>query len=883
MLARRRLTLNNVKLVHKIRIPIFVLSFALILITVVLSRAMSHVSDTTRMLADESMKMIELVLKTERDLFQAQMIERSLIFVKTRSDDFKLLSDLHDQTINDSRRLVEELLLVASDESTSESAKAYLAYHQEWEKLTRKVQSERAADTRAGRNTAIDISFGSALENFDKMREQLTKLAQRVQENASQSAVTAINYSAQASTQSNVLLLLALVISVALALLFPKVVLSPIKRVLEGIENVRRQGDFSFRLDMQQEDEIGAIAKYFDELMKSLQTIITQCNHTVTNISQGQAGDRVTLECAGDILTLKQGINRSADAIEQSMNEIANMTSKLAQGLFDESATSLEGSYGKTINDGNSAKRTMRAAIYTVNDALERLAQGDFSARIVEDLPGELSGLKRDFNRSASAVEESMSLINQVMSDLAKGNFDSDLRSDLPGEYGRTISNGLEAKLTLRSAIKETETSLTAMANGDFSYKISSLLPGELENLKRAVNLALDNIQLTLSEMTTLSQKIASGDFDYKSNAKLSGAFGITLENLNASAGKMGSTIQEILFVMSELEQGNFSFRIEQEMEGDLEQLKLKINSTLNQLELITGRIGDTLSSLSKGDLRERISLDCQGAFENLKSDVNTTVDNLNSIVNDIALSADQVNQSSNQIIDGSRQLGDQMGQTSSSVESTKSALASILDANAMSVKSIRNVSEQCTEASTNAVTGELAMQEVLESVVQISESSSKIESILGTINDISFQTNLLALNASVEAARAGESGRGFSVVASEVRGLAQRSSSAAKEIKELISEILNRVGSGKSVAENSSKVLSDIVSSFSSVTNAVQDVRASIERQNENINEIQEEMNRVDRNTRDSLSMSEKSVSASLEAGRQAQQLTRLVDHFAR
>jgi len=168
-----------------------------------------------------------------------------------------------------------------------------------------------------------------------------------------------------------------------------------------------------------------------------------------------------------------------------------------------------------------------------------------------------------------------------------------------------------------------------------------------------------------------------------------------------------------------------------------------------------------------------------------------------------------------------------------------------------------------------------------VEAMGEINKSSKKIADIITVIDEIAFQTNLLALNAAVEAARAGEHGRGFAVVAAEVRNLAQRSATAAKEIKGLINESIQRVTDGSELVDQSGKTLGEIVSSVKRVTDIIAEITAASQEQASGIDQVNKAIMQMDETTQQNAALVEETTSASQSMKEQARELMRQVDAF--
>lgn len=238
---------------------------------------------------------------------------------------------------------------------------------------------------------------------------------------------------------------------------------------------------------------------------------------------------------------------------------------------------------------------------------------------------------------------------------------------------------------------------------------------------------------------------------------------------------------------------------------------------------------------------------------------------------NQVGASSQQLSEASQQVSAGATEGASALQETVASVEE----LSSMVKLNADNAKQAASLSSSGSKA---AEEGEGEIRNLIASMNDISESSRKIEEIINVIDDIAFQTNLLALNAAVEAARAGEQGKGFAVVAEAVRGLAQRSASAAKEITTLIKDSVSKTERGSKIADTSGTVLKNIVTSIKKVSDLNSEIAAASSEQANGINQISKAMNEIDSTTQQNASASEEVASASTELSTQAELLQQLV-----
>ena len=244
---------------------------------------------------------------------------------------------------------------------------------------------------------------------------------------------------------------------------------------------------------------------------------------------------------------------------------------------------------------------------------------------------------------------------------------------------------------------------------------------------------------------------------------------------------------------------------------------------------LIRSSIKDSVEStvhcvirIAGGDLETKIESPGKDEISWLRAELNSMRKKLRTMVLEVRETVDGVNTASEEIASGNTDLSTRTESQASALQQTASSmqqLAETVRSNAQSTDEARNVVAQSTRV---AAQGAQMMQDVIGRMGEINASANKISDIIGVIDGIAFQTNILALNAAVEAARAGEQGRGFAVVASEVRALAQRSSTAAREIKVLIGDSAEKVNAGSKLVDNAGRTMQEILDSVNRVSGLI-------------------------------------------------------------
>lgn len=250
----------------------------------------------------------------------------------------------------------------------------------------------------------------------------------------------------------------------------------------------------------------------------------------------------------------------------------------------------------------------------------------------------------------------------------------------------------------------------------------------------------------------------------------------------------------------------------------------------------------------------------------------------INRIIENLNGSSEQVSNAAHQIASSSEELSQATTEQASSLEETVATIEELTSMVKVNSENAGQAAQLSNETSEIASRGEQEIQALVSSMSTISGDSKKIAEIINVIDDIAFQTNLLALNAAVEAARAGEQGKGFAVVAEAVRSLAQRSSSAAKDITELIKSSVERIENGSRQAEKSGAVLVEIVAAVKKVTEINNEIAAASTEQSNGIAQISKAMNQLDQVTQVNAASSEEAAASAEELSAQAESMTQVI-----
>jgi methyl-accepting chemotaxis protein len=285
--------------------------------------------------------------------------------------------------------------------------------------------------------------------------------------------------------------------------------------------------------------------------------------------------------------------------------------------------------------------------------------------------------------------------------------------------------------------------------------------------------------------------------------------------------------------------------------------------------------------TVAAGDLTSRIEVDTKDETGELLAALKAMNESLRSIVHQVRDGTRTLSTATDEIATGNLDLSSRTEQQASALEETASSMEELTSTVKQNAENARQANALAQSASEVAVRGGVVVADVVTTMGSINESANRIVDIIGVIDGIAFQTNILALNAAVEAARAGEQGRGFAVVASEVRNLAQRSASAAKEIKTLIGDSVSKVNEGSRLVHEAGSTMEDVVGSVRRVTDIMAEITAASLEQEAGIEQINQAVSEMDSVTQQNAALVEEAAAAAQSLQVQSGQLEQMVSTF--
>jgi len=343
------------------------------------------------------------------------------------------------------------------------------------------------------------------------------------------------------------------------------------------------------------------------------------------------------------------------------------------------------------------------------------------------------------------------------------------------------------------------------------------------------------------------------------------------------------SAEREIDMIVDAAAAGDLSRRIDMRgKEGFFENLGNGLNRLLTISDSVISDTVRVFDALAHGNLTRKIDEDYQGAFDKLKQDANATVDRLTDIITRIREAASTVSTGANEIAQGNADLSKRTESQASSLEETASSMEEMTSAVKQTSENAVHANELADSAKQRAQSGGQVVSKAVVAMDEINQASKKIADIIGVIDEIAFQTNLLALNAAVEAARAGEQGRGFAVVAGEVRNLAQRSAGAAREIKDLIRDSVEKVDAGTSLVNESGKTLDEIIQAVERVSTMIQEISTAAREQSSGIEQVNTAVAQMDEMTQQNAALVEEATAAGEAMAEQSQSMMQMMEFFS-
>ncbi|WP_019898278.1 methyl-accepting chemotaxis protein [Methylotenera mobilis] len=480
------------------------------------------------------------------------------------------------------------------------------------------------------------------------------------------------------------------------------------------------------------------------------------------------------------------------------------------------------------------------AAEQSIARLIEQTVSGDLMNRIdaTQYPDGFLKDISEGMNKLLEAVIGPLNMAANYVDNLSKGVIPAEITTEYEGDFN-IIKNNLNAcGIAIKSLVADGNLLAKAAEAGDLSARADATKHlGEYRKVIEGLNATLDAIIEPLNMAANSVEDIARGDIPQQITHRYNGDFNKIKDNLNTCFSAINALVADTKMLSDAAGEGNVSVRADPDQHfGDFRKIVEGVNNTL---EMIVGPIAT------------------------------------------VKMSIETINTAAKEIAQGNSDLSRRTEDQAASLEKTAASMEELSSTVKQNADNAKQANQLATAASDVAVKGGVVVSEVVTTMANINQSAKKIEDIISVIDGIAFQTNILALNAAVEAARAGEQGRGFAVVAGEVRNLAQRSASAAKEIKVLITESVNNTNVGTVQVEKAGNTMHEIVTSVKRVTDIIAEISAASQEQSVGIEQVNEAIMKMDDVTQQNTALVEEAAAAAESLMDQADELMKAVSVF--
>lgn len=578
-----------------------------------------------------------------------------------------------------------------------------------------------------------------------------------------------------------------------------------------------------------------------------------------------------------------QALNQAKKTLRLLDQQMTDVVAEHAKGnikaMID--VDQFSGEYCNMAQEINRMLKMHADILRKTSDSMQLLGQGDFSAQL-ETLPGDLNALNVSFDSLKNNVKTLISDMAQLSAAHAQGDIDALLDiSQFDGDF-KAVAQGVNQMVT--AYVSDTEKFIAVMDNigrGDLTVQLEAM-PGQKAAMNKSVDRIRGNLKGIVDSVNWVNAEHDKGNIDMTLRADMfKGQFSLLATSINNIVAGHIALNQKAMACVQAFGDGNFDAPLEQ-FPGQ----KAKINQTIEQVRSNLKALNADAQMLAEAAREGRVTVRANAAkhpgdYRKIVEGMNQTLDMIVEPVLTVKTAAESINIAAKEIAQGNADLSRRTEDQAANLEKTASSmdqLASTVKQNADNAKQANHLAAQASDV---AVKGGEVVNAVVSTMSDINESAHKIEDIISVIDSIAFQTNILALNAAVEAARAGEQGRGFAVVANEVGNLAQRSSVAAREIKELITDSVNKTAEGSRQVEEAGNTMHEIVDSVKRVSVIIGEIASASNEQSAGIALVNDAVIRMDDVTQQNTALVEQAAAAAESLMDHANELATAVGVF--